>query len=175
MRKWLTRLRGAVGMGLTWAVAWLGVGAIVSVVTLVNATGTVGLGFALLVLAYNSLRVAAAGFVVGGVFSVVLGIADGRRRFDQMALPRVAGWGAAGGAIVGALQLTVDVFPGFGFPMSELLLVLYGLLGAGCAAGSLALARRADDQELLESGQHVAEIGLTSQERRALFGNDRPR
>jgi hypothetical protein len=88
-----------------------------------------------------------------------------------MSLPRFAGWGAVGGALVGALQLTVDVFPGFGFPMSELLLVMYGVLGASCAAGSLALARSADDQELLESGQDAAEIGLTSEEKRKLLGS----
>ena len=32
MKKWLKRIRGAVGMGLTWAVAWFGVGAIVGLV-----------------------------------------------------------------------------------------------------------------------------------------------
>jgi hypothetical protein len=29
MKKWLRRLRGAIGMGLTWAAAWGGAGAIV--------------------------------------------------------------------------------------------------------------------------------------------------
>ena len=32
MKKWLTRIRGALGMGLTWAVAWalMGVGGMVA-------------------------------------------------------------------------------------------------------------------------------------------------
>ena len=55
--------------------------------------------------------------------------------------------------------------------MSELLLVTYAMLGASCAVGSLALARRADDQELLQSGEEAAEIGLTEEEKRQLLGN----
>ncbi len=47
---------------------------------------------------------------------------------------------------------------------------IMGLLGAGSAAGSLALARRADDQELLESGEDVADAGLTEREKRELLG-----
>ncbi len=44
------------------------------------------------------------------------------------------------------------------------------LLGAGSAAGSLVLARRADDRELLEDGEDVADIGLTEEETRELLG-----
>ena len=44
------------------------------------------------------------------------------------------------------------------------------LLAAGSAAGSLALARRADDQELLEAGQRVAGVGLSEREVGELLG-----
>ena len=44
------------------------------------------------------------------------------------------------------------------------------LLGAGFAAGSLALARRADDQELLEGGEDIADVGLTEKETQQLLG-----
>ena len=43
------------------------------------------------------------------------------------------------------------------------------LLGAGSAAGSLALARRTDDRELLDAGADVADIGLTEAEKRELL------
>jgi hypothetical protein len=43
------------------------------------------------------------------------------------------------------------------------------LLGAGSAAGSLALARRADDRELLEHGADDADIGLTEEEKLELL------
>jgi hypothetical protein len=42
-------------------------------------------------------------------------------------------------------------------------------MGAGSAAGALALARRADDRELLERGADVADIGLTKEEKRELL------
>ena len=50
--------------------------------------------------------------------------------------------------------------------------IFYGvlpLLAAGSAAGSLALARRADDRELLDAGADVADIGLTEEEKRELL------
>lgn len=41
---------------------------------------------------------------------------------------------------------------------------------AGSAAGSLALARMADDRELLDAGADVGEAGLTEDEARELLG-----
>ena len=43
------------------------------------------------------------------------------------------------------------------------------LLGAGSASGSLALARRADDRELLDAGADFDDIGLTEEEKRELL------
>lgn len=45
------------------------------------------------------------------------------------------------------------------------------LLGAASASGSLALARAADDRELLEEGEQTAGIGLSPDERRTLLGD----
>jgi hypothetical protein len=42
--------------------------------------------------------------------------------------------------------------------------------GAGSAAGSLAIARRAEDRELLKAGEGVAEVGLSEDEAQALLG-----
>ncbi len=154
MKKWLKRIRGAVGMGLTWAAAWFGVGALIG---LVGGVGAVAL----------AISWAQIGFVGGVIFSTLLGISEGRRRFDEMSLPVFAGiGGAVGGLIVFLLSLST-VGP----------LTLAGVLGAGAvcllsggsAAGSLALARRADDRELLEAGADVADIGLTEAEKRELL------
>ena len=73
----------------------------------------------------------------GVIFSVVLAVSESRRRFDQMSLPRFAGWGAAGGlALFGAFALTAG-------PAGEPLFLapLLALAGAGSATGTLALAR----------------------------------
>ncbi len=81
-------------------------------------------------------------------FSGVLGLAEGRRTFDEMSLPRFAAWGGLGGVLLSVLFILVAGLGG------DLLLVLgpvFGLAGAGCAAGSLALARQADDRSLAGS------------------------
>ncbi len=162
MKKWLRRIRGALGMGLTWAVAWLGVGAIIGLVTAVLSPASTLSGLAVWV-----GFVALFGFIGGAIFSTVLGIAEGRRRFDEMSLPRFAAWGAVGGLLVTLVMALV-----FGDPVMGLLgpASVLTLLGAGSAAGSLALARRAEDRELLEDGADVADIGLTEEETRELLG-----
>ncbi len=159
MKKWLKRIRGALGMGLAWAAVWTGVGAIVGVVAWVlglDPASGIAEGAAVGVI---------MGFGGGTIFSIVLGIAEGRRRFDEMSLPRFAGWGALGGLLIGVLIVGGAVFaPGPGSVVG-----LLTLLGAGSAAGSLALARRADDRELLEAGEDVADIGLTAEEKGELL------
>jgi hypothetical protein len=70
-----------------------------------------------------------------------------------MSLPRFAGWGAVGGLL---LSGTFAWAAGLG---GEFLVLgpVFALAGAGCAAGSLALARRAEERELLDAGADVAE------------------
>ena len=164
MKKWLKRIRGALGMGLTWATAWFGVGMIFLSALVVFGTPPAGIGLAAVVA--NSVLLAVAGFIGGATFSVVLGITEGRRRFDEMSLRRFAFWGAVGGLLVSMPLSWVG-----GATLAEALGVGYviTLLGAGSAAGSLALARRADDRELLEHGEDVADIGLTEEEKRELL------
>ena len=84
MKKWLKRIRGALGLGLTWAAAWFGGGAIFGVITGVFTGSLVGS-----VVAFGGIF-AALGFGGGTVFSIVLGIVEGRRRFDEMSLLRFA-------------------------------------------------------------------------------------
>jgi len=162
MKKWLKRIRGAVGMGLSWAVVWGGAGTILGVVSAVlGLDPTSGIGsFAILG--------AIAGFIAGASFSTVLGITEGRRRFDEMSLPRFAFWGALGGLLLSGWLTAIGVLSS----EAHIIVLTYGgfpLLGAGCAAGSLALARRADDSELLDAGADVADIGLTEEEKSALL------
>ena len=160
MKKWLKRIRGAFGMGLVWAVAWSGVGAILGLVVGVM-NGAPFDGLATVVFGYATM-----GFVGGVAFSTVLVIVEGRRRFDELSPPRFAGWGAVGGGLLAALMFTV----GWGSTAGEVIFMgIMPLLGAGSAARSLALARRADDRELLEHGADVADIGLTEEEKRELL------
>ena len=162
MKKWLKRIRGALGMGLTWAAGWSGVFVILG---LVGGSGTLGL------LDYVGLTVlfGIVGFVGGAAFSVVLGITEGRRRFDELSLRRFAFWGAVGGLLVSMPLSWVSWSSAFESAEALGVGVVLTLLGAGSAAGSLALARRADDRELLEHGADVADIGLTEEEKGELL------
>lgn len=166
MEKWLRRLRGAVGMGLTWALAWFGAGMVLLLSSLL-LTGSTGADVP------YPLGFGAFGFIAGVAFSGVVGLVEGSRRFDEMSLPRFAGWGAVGGFLlsvvfVGLVALVED--PAF----LENLLVLgpvFAVAGSGSAAGALALARRVEDRELLEAADDVSEAGLTPEDTRELLGD----
>ena len=168
MKRWLKRIRGALGMGLTWAAAWFGVGMIFLSGLLVFGTPPVGTGLAAVVA--NSVLLAVFGFIGGAIFSTVLGITEGRRRFDEMSLPRFAGWGAVGGLGLSVLMLTTGNGAGGSIVVGVIMTSVATLLGAGSAAGSLALARKADDRELLDAGADVGDVGLTQEEKHALLG-----
>ncbi len=160
MKKWLKRIRGAVGLGLTWAAVWIGALTIFTVVT-------PGWTPSLVNLLANSVLFGAMGFIGGTVFSGVLGFVERRRTFHEMSLPRFATWGTLGGLLVSILLIVSGAVTG---PTQVIGLGVAILLGAGSAAGSLGLARRADDGELLEDGADVADIGLTKEETHELLG-----
>ena len=155
MYKWLRRVRGAVGIGLAWGAAWFGAGMVILLGLLIT-TGSTGadvpypLGFGLL------------GFIAGVTFSGVLGLTEGRRRFDQMSLPRFAGWGAVGGFLFAALFVVgASINEGSAF-LGNLVFLgpLFALAGSACAAGSLAIARKGEEPILLDPGADPGEIEL---------------
>jgi hypothetical protein len=59
--------------------------------------------------------------------------------------------------------------------LSNLVLLgpVFALAGAGSAAGSLALARRAEHPELIESSDELADVGLSDAEARERLGGRR--
>jgi hypothetical protein len=133
MSTWRRRIRGAIGMGLTWGAAWFGAGMLLLLVVGFGAADVpFPLGFGLL------------GFLAGVTFSLVLAAAGRRYRLEQLSLARFAGWGALGGvAFSGVFALAAGL--GAAFPAVG---AVFALAGAGSAAGTLALARRAGAREL---------------------------
>jgi hypothetical protein len=153
-------------MGLTWALAWFGAGMIM-MLGLLLLTGSTGADVP------YPLGFGAIGFVGGVAFSGVLGLVEGRRRFDQMSLPRFAGWGAMGGFLLSVIFVAaVSLTEGPAF-LSNLVFLgpIFAVAGAGCATGTLALARRAEDRELLQASADVADVGLSGDEARDLLGD----
>ncbi len=157
MRKWLRRVRGAIGMGLTWAAAWFAVGFVPRWILGIESD----LPFPLLF--------GALGFIAGVTFSGLLVLTEGRRRFDQMSLPRFAGWGAVGGLLLSALFVR-----GAALGWAALLAIptTFALASAVCAAGSLAVARRAARRELPDGRGDATGAELTDQEKRHLLGGE---
>jgi hypothetical protein len=149
MNEWLRRVRGVIGMGLTWASGWIAVGALLALVLFVVGMDPPGF-FWTITGVFGTV-----GFLAGGLFSGVLLLAEGRRRFDQLSLPRFVAWGALGGFLLGGLAgLTI-----FGGPWVA---GVTTLLAAGSAAATLVIARRAEDAALLPAGGDEAEAVLTA-------------
>ena len=134
-------LRGIAKTAMAWSVAWVplslipfGIGAFF------------GGYFTPRILVAMVVSQALAGAINGAVFATVLALRGRRRTFESLSLPWIASCGAIGGVVfpvgVRALLLsTVGIqMPLIGFAWA---LVTNAALGAGLAAISLALARRA--------------------------------
>ncbi len=154
MRKWLRRIRGAIGMGFTWAAAWFVVGLVPRWVFGFNADVPFPLVFGVL------------GFIAGVMFSGLLMLTESRRGFDQMTLSRFAAWGAVGGLLLSALFAKAASL-GWGDVLA--IAPTFAVACSICASGSLALARRAGMRELPEMRAESAEAELTEHEKRKLL------
>jgi hypothetical protein len=158
MKTWGRRIRAAIGMGLTWGAAWFGAG-----ILLARVPGFYSdLPFALLF--------APLGFVTGIIFSGILVVVERRRRFDRVSLSRFAGWGAASGLLLSGIFVVAAVLRGaslwgeflvFGPPLA--------MASAVCAAGSLAMAKRAERRELRGPSGDPAEAELTEDKKGELL------
>jgi len=153
MQNLLRRIRGAIGMGFTWGFAWSFAGFLLAVATRFQGDAPFPIIFGVL------------GFAAGVIFSVVLSLTQGRRRFDQMSLRRFSGWGAGGGVLLAALFSKAA-----SLEWGDVLMIVptFAAASAVCASGSLALARRAQRRELA-GGEDLAEVGLTEQEKQELL------
>jgi hypothetical protein len=133
MKKFLRRLRGIIGTGLTWAVGWAGLWGIV---LLLMAGFDLLQGWDLLYTARAILGVAGVGFLAGSGFGVFLAGFEGRKKLGDLSFKRIALWGGLGGLILAA---------GFGIQYLPQTIALT-LLGIGSATGSVAMARRGEPE-----------------------------
>lgn len=147
MKSWPRSVRAALRMGLTWAAGWAPVGILISLI--VGGNGHVPDGFPL---DDWLVPMALLGFVGGTTFSAVLRLAEGRRSFDELSIPRFGAWGALGGVALGALAVVVwQLDAGFGpvlWPRAAAIVGATTVLSAASAAGSLALARMGERDAL---------------------------
>jgi len=153
MGKWMRRIRGAIGMGLTWGVAWSIVGMVPRWLFGFNTDAPFPLIFGVL------------GFIAGVIFSGLVMLTEGRRGFDQLRLPRFAAWGAVGGFLLSAIFTRTA---SLGWADAFMIAPTFAIAGAICASGSLALARRAERRELREGRGDTAGVQLTDHQQRKL-------
>lgn len=138
MNNWLRNIRGAVGMGLLWAVAWAPVGVLIGAI--VDPDESMDEPWVMVG--------TFPGFLCGVLFVMLLRLAEGRRRLDELTLPRAAAWGAVSGLLapvlfVLAIAAGLGTWKG-GHIQRALIAVITGatILGSALAASvSVALAR----------------------------------
>lgn len=135
MKRWLRRVRGAVGLGITWALFWAPVAVLIGFI--VDPDGSLDEMWPAIG--------AYPGFLGGVVFSIVLGIAARQRRIEELSVPRVAAWGALAGLMVGTLPFLIGE-PGASnvWVLAAVVIGTITTLSAASAAASLALAQRAE-------------------------------
>jgi hypothetical protein len=159
MTEWGRRIRAAIGMGLTWGAAWFGAGFLLARVPGFYSDVPFALLFAPL------------GFATGIMFSGILVVIEGRHRHDRMSLGRFAGWGAVSGLLLSGILVVGAALGGEALGGEVLVLgLVLATAGAACAAGSLAMARRAERRELPGPSGGPAEAELTEDEERELLG-----
>jgi hypothetical protein len=150
MKKLLRKLRGLMGVGVTWGTLWAGIGAVIGlVVGLVspellqwgNPIGDWALGMGLY------------GFVSGVGFGTLLSAGEGRKTIGDLSLKRVALWGVLGSAAVPLLFGMVGLFAA-GTTAVDILeaILVTGFLGGTFAPASVAIARKAELQAAEERG-----------------------
>lgn len=162
---WLSRIRGAIGMGVTWAIGWAIAGILVGVSSRLLPFLPWDRFFEVFDAPLPALAI--PGFFSGVFFSIVLGVAARRRRFSELSVPLFAALGAAGGLLLSLFPVAL-IAVGLA-SVHEGKNVWYGLavvsgpfilLSAASAAVTLLVARKAEQSATLENGDESAHAAL---------------
>ena len=140
--RFLRVLRGIASTALTWAVVWVPISLLPFGIVRLLGSSTLPAG----ILVPLVVSQAVTGALNGAMFATVLAIAGRRKTFERLTLPLMAVCGAIGASVFpfigrAVLIATVDV----PVPITALAatLVINAVMGAGFAALTLSIARRA--------------------------------
>jgi membrane-associated protease RseP (regulator of RpoE activity) len=136
----MRRLRGLLGLGVTWGAGWAGIGAAIGLAIRLVAPPAWGSP----ILAW-ALGMGAYGFVSGVGFGKLLWFREGRKTLGELSLKRVALWGVLGSA---AVPLVFALLGAFNVGTSALevaeAMAVTACLGGTFAAGSVVIARKGE-------------------------------
>lgn len=138
-------------MGIVWAIAWSLTGILIGVISsLVPGILDTAI-FRVLDAPLPALGV--PGFFGGVFFSIVLGVAARKQRFRDLSMRRFSAWGALGGLLLALFPLLL-VAVGLASPSGDdptliykavgIIALPFMLMGAACAAATLAIARKGE-------------------------------
>jgi len=122
-------------MGITWAVAWAVVGIAPRWILGFNPDAPFPIIFG------------ALGFFAGATFAVLLALTQGRRGFEEISRRRFVWAGAVGGLLLAGVFARVA---SLAWGDVAMIAPIFAAASGGCAAASLALARRGHRLELSE-------------------------
>jgi hypothetical protein len=143
MSSWLRRTRAALATGLLWAITWAPVGILAAFI--VDPTNRMDEPWLLIF--------AIPGFIGGVLFSALLANRARGRTLLEVSPRRAGLWGGAAGLVTGALPFFIGEPAGsISVPaLATVVMSTVGVLSAASAAGSVALAQRAERRALSAS------------------------
>jgi hypothetical protein len=140
---WLRRVRGALGIGLAWAVPWWIVGSLLSpyLRTLANASPPGSIVQSIL----DGTLIGWYGFLAGITFSFVLGVAGRRRSFRDLTTSRIMKYALTSSALLmGPPMIYMLAGRADGWRLEDAVYLSGGvILTAACSVATLVAARRA--------------------------------
>jgi hypothetical protein len=141
----LRRLRGLLGVGVTWGTLWAGIGA--GIGFLVGMASPEVWGWTNPILDY-AVGIGLYGFFSGVGFGTLLAIGEGRRTLLDLSLVKVGIFGVLGAVLVPLMFGALGAFA-TGTTVVDIVeaVLLTGVLGGTFAAESVAIARRAELRE----------------------------
>ena len=137
------KLRGVVGTGITWALAWTAIGTVLHFIF-----KAVGLwGFLGLTLVEDLVITSAMGFISGATFAGGLLLTERRQGLDGIRVSRGALWGMFAGIVGPLLWLSAGVgIPWLALKDIWLLFVGMSLFGGASGAAMTSVAKSANDR-----------------------------
>ena len=137
MKTWLIGLRSVIGMGVIWALGWGLLGGLLAIVS----SFLPGNPFEAILDPW--LALALPGLLAGLLFAAIMRIGDRDRRMDELALGRIALWGAVAGVVLGTFPFLLGT-PTSQYPIGQLVLMILGfttIVSAGTAVGAALVYR----------------------------------